>query len=464
VDNDIEKVDLLVIGSGPAGKALALDRATAGERVTLVERDMLGGSCDNVSCAATKSLVASARAVRAARRAEELGILAEDVRIDLDLVRQHENRVVRAMVAKTCDEFSAAKVEVVKGIARFISPRTALVQADGHSRTIRGHHTVIDTGSVPDVPDIPGLLAARPWTSSTAITLPMLPERLVIIGGGQTGCEFAQVFTALGTRVTIVEHGPRLLNDEDEDIAAALTGVFEKDGITVRAHEEVEWIERDADGAITVRLVDGGDLPADEILLATGRKPASEHLGLEHAKVSRTDGGFVEVDEHLRTTAKRTWAAGDVAGTPMYTHAALDDYRVIKSDLDGPLRSTRDRLIPYTVFTTPELGRAGLTEQQARAAGHDVEVKTLPVAGIPRARTDHDIEGLWKAVLAAGTGRILGASILGPQAGEVITTIHLAMLAGIPGHGLRDAIICHPAVSEGLNLLFNGPVRASAHS
>ncbi|GAB3887755.1 mercuric reductase [Kibdelosporangium lantanae] len=464
MDSDIEyieKVDLLVVGCGVAGKALALDRAASGARVVLVERDTPGGSCDNVSCAPTKSLVASARAARAVRRAEDLGVLTEGTRIDLDLVRQHENSVVRAMVARTRDRLSAANVDVVRGIARFVAPRTVQVRLNGDSRTIRGHHTVIDTGSVPTVPDVPGLVAARPWTSDTAITLPGLPERLIVLGGGQTGCEFAQVFAALGTDVTIVEHGPRLLAGEDDDIAAALTGVFEKDGITVRTRVEVESVERDPGGAILVRLVDGDDLPADEILVATGRRPATEHLGLRAAKVARTDDGFVKVDEHLRTTAKRTWAAGDVAGTPMYTHAALDDHRIIKSDLDSTPRGTRDRLIPYTVFTTPELGRVGLTEQQARAAGHEIEVRTLAGPEIPRARIEHETGGHWKAVVETGTQRILGVSILGPMAGEVVTTVHLAMLAGIPAPGLRDAIIPHPTMSEGLNLLFGDHGQAS---
>ncbi|MET0133375.1 MAG: FAD-dependent oxidoreductase [Kibdelosporangium sp.] len=451
----MERVDLLVLGSGKAGKTLAIDQAAAGQRVVLVEREMIGGSCVNTAGIPTKSLVASARAERILRRARDLGILVDGARVDLGLLRQHENDVIQAMVAKNRSQFSASGLELVIGIARFVAPRTVEVQLNGHSRVIWGRHVVVDTGSKPIVPDIPGLVAARPWTSNTAIALPALPRHLIVLGGGPVGCELAQVFAALGTHVTIIEHGRHLLTDEDEDIAAAVTEVFQRDGIEVVPRRDVELVERDPENGLLVRLVDGGDIIGDEILVAAGRKPASEHLGLTRAKIHRTDDGYIEVDEHLRTTARNTWAAGDVAGTPTYTHASLDDYRIIKSAFEGIPRSTRDRLIPYTIFITPELGRVGLTERQARDAGRDIVVAKLPVAEIPRAQTMRDTDGLWKAVVEAGTDRILGASLLGPQAGEVITVVHLAMMAGIPYRGLRDAIISHPTMSEGLNLLFS---------
>jgi pyruvate/2-oxoglutarate dehydrogenase complex dihydrolipoamide dehydrogenase (E3) component len=301
--------------------------------------------------------------------------------------------------------------------------------------------------------DIPGLVGARPWTSNQLITLPKLPEHLIVLGGGFTGCEFAQMFAAFGSRVTIVERYPRLLGREDEDVAAAVTEVFTRDGIDVRTNEDVEWVERDPEAGVRVRLVDGGEVVGDEVLVAMGRKPVTERLGLPRAKVERTEEGYIRVDEHLRTTAKHTWAAGDVAGTPQFTHASLDDYRIIKSCFVGTPRSTRDRLIPYTVFTTPELGRVGLTERQAGEAWHDVVVATLAVAQIPRARTMRDTDGLWKAVVEAGTRRILGVSLLGPEAGEAISTVQVAMTAGVPYTGLRDAVICHPTMTEGLNIL-----------
>jgi pyruvate/2-oxoglutarate dehydrogenase complex dihydrolipoamide dehydrogenase (E3) component len=269
------------------------------------------------------------------------------------------------------------------------------------------------------------------------------------------GVEFAQMFATFGSRVTIIENGPHLLPREDEDVAEAVTELFIRDGITVRTHEEVEWVDRDPETCVHVKLVDGDELVADEILVALGREPVTAELDLHAAKVRVTDEGFIEVDEYLRTSAKRTWAAGDGASTPQFTHASLDDYRIIKSGLSGtPRRSTLDRLIPYTVFITPELGRVGLTEQLARGAGHDVVVATLPVAQVPRARTMRETDGFWKAVIDAGTGEILGAALLGPEAGETISTIQRAMESDLPYMELRDAIISHPTMTEGLNLLF----------
>jgi pyruvate/2-oxoglutarate dehydrogenase complex dihydrolipoamide dehydrogenase (E3) component len=455
VVDQLTRVDLLVIGSGAAGGALAVDQARAGRAVVLVERELVGGSSVNVACIPSKALVASARAERTVRRAKDLGILVTGGRADLDLLREHATGVVRELVGRQLEEFAAAGVELVMGTARFIAPRTVEVrQDDGGSRTIRGHHVVIDTGSRPVVPDIPGLVATQPWTSRTAITLPELPGHLIVLGGGRVGCELGQLFASIGVRVTIVERGPHVLTDEDEDIAGAVTEVLSGDGIEVRAREDVEWVERDPGTGVRVRLVDGGDVVGDEILVATGHLPATRNLGLARAKVHVTEDGYIEVNDHLHTTATGTWAAGDVAGSPRFTHASLDDYRIIKSSFAGTPRSTRDRFIPYTVFTTPEFSRVGLTERQAREAGHDVLVATLPVARIPRARTMRDTDGLWKGVVDAGTGQILGATLFGPQAGEAIAAVQLAMTAGLPYPALRDAIISHPTMSEGLNLLF----------
>jgi pyruvate/2-oxoglutarate dehydrogenase complex dihydrolipoamide dehydrogenase (E3) component len=213
-------------------------------------------------------------------------------------------------------------------------------------------------------------------------------------------------------------------------------------------------VSREDDTSVLVKLVDGAALPADEVLVAMGRQPVTDRLNLPAGKIRTDDDGFIEVDEHLRTTAKNTWAAGDVARTPMFTHASLDDYRVIKSCLEGTPRSTRDRLIPYTVFVTPELARVGLTERQAREGGREVAVATMPVDRIPRARTMRDTDGFWKAVVDVESHRILGAALLGPEAGEAISTVQMAMVTGTPYPGLRDAIITHPTITEGFNLLF----------
>jgi pyruvate/2-oxoglutarate dehydrogenase complex dihydrolipoamide dehydrogenase (E3) component len=452
----VENVDLLVVGGGKAGKTLAVDQAKAGHKVVMVERKMIGGSCINVACIPTKTLVTSARAARTLHRARDLGLVVDRGRVDLDGLRRHESGVVEGLVQANLKQFAESGMDFVLGTAHFVAKRTIEIELkDGGTRRVTGENVVINTGSRATVPDIPGLRSARPWTNNRLVQLPELPERFLVLGGGRIGCECAQMFAAFGSQVTVIDHGDRILVQEDEDVSDAVTEVFRRDGIVVRLKEDVESVQRDeTKGDVHLQLVDGDELVANDILVAVGREPATDRLRLDAAGVETDDEGFIEVDEYLRTTAEHTWAAGDVARAPMFTHASLDDYRVIKSCLEGRPRSTRDRLIPYTIFTTPELARVGMTEAQARATGHNVSVATLPVAQIPRARTMRDTDGFWKAVVDAGTHRILGASLLGPETGEAITTVQTAMVAGMPYTALRDAIITHPTITEGLNLLF----------
>jgi pyruvate/2-oxoglutarate dehydrogenase complex dihydrolipoamide dehydrogenase (E3) component len=254
--------------------------------------------------------------------------------------------------------------------------------------------------------------------------------------------------------VTLVARGTRLLAREDEDIAQAVTSLLAAGGVDVLTHRSTTSVQRGADGRIIVALSDGTMLSGDEVLVAVGRRPVTAGLDLPAAGVRTTAAGFVAVDDRLATSAPHTWAAGDVAGSPQYTHISLDDYRILKANLVGGSRSTKDRLVPHTTFLTPELARIGLTESQARAAGHHVRVARLPVAAIPRARTMRDTDGLWKAVVDARTDRILGVALLGPESGETLTTVQTAMLADLPYTALRDMIITHPTMTEGLNLLF----------
>ncbi|MFF1955526.1 dihydrolipoyl dehydrogenase family protein [Streptomyces sp. NPDC058220] len=450
----MEDFDLLVVGGGKAGKTLAMDWATSGKRVAMVERGMIGGSCVNVACIPTKALVASARALRTLRRAHRLG-LAEVPRADVELLREHETGVVDGMVKTNRKQFRDSGMELVLGEARFTAHRTVDVTLDdGGSRTLRGDETVIDTGTRPLVPAIPGLADAGALTSDTLLRLDRLPESLVVIGGGPVGLEFADMFAAFGSRVSVTVPGPRLLPAEDEDIAEAVTAQLTASGVEVHTGRHVASVERDADGRAAVMLSDGTALMGDDVLVAVGRHPVTAGLNLAAAGVRTTDTGFILVDEHLSTGVPHTWAAGDVAGSPQFTHVSLDDYRILKANLAGDFRSTRDRLIPHTTFLSPELARVGMTETEARAAGYDVRVAKLPVAAIPRARTTLETEGIWKAVVDRDTERILGVALLGAEAGETLTTVQTAMLADLPYTALRDMIITHPTMSEGLNLLF----------
>ncbi|GAA2190946.1 dihydrolipoyl dehydrogenase family protein [Micromonospora lupini] len=450
-----EDYDLLVVGGGKAGKTLSMDVARSGRRVAMVERGMIGGSCINVACIPTKALVTSARAARQLRHAAALGLVVEGGRVDVDLLRAHKQDVVEGMVAANRQQFLDSGLHLVIGEARFVAARTVRVSlADGGERLLRGDDVVINTGTRPYLPSVPGMTEAGVLTSDDLLRLDRLPARLVVLGGGTVGVEFAQMFASFGSAVTVIEGGPQLLTREDPDIGDAMMRVFLDDGIDVRVGVTVARVDRDADGTARITLDDGSVVTGDEVLVAAGRAPVTDGLGLDTAGVRISDRGFVVVDEYLRTSAERTWAAGDVAGSPQFTHASLDDYRIIRANLAGERRSTAGRLIPYTVFTTPELARVGLSESDARRAGYDVEVAQLPVAAIPRARTLRQTQGMWKAVIDARTDQILGAALLGPEAGEVITSVQLAMLASMPWTALRDAVITHPTMAEGLNLLF----------
>ncbi|MGO2539612.1 MAG: FAD-dependent oxidoreductase [Specibacter sp.] len=457
---ETENFDLLVVGGGKAGKSLAMDLAAAGQRVAMVERGMIGGTCINVACIPTKTLVNSARLLAVTRRAAEFGItIPASPAIDIDLLRARKEDVVGTMVAGQRKSFLGSGMDLVIGQARFTAPRTVEVTDDGGTRrTLSGTSVVVNTGMVPLVPELPGLRAAKPLTSTTILALAELPPSIVILGGGYIGCEFASMLAIMGVSVTVVQRADVLLPREDAGVSAAVAAALEADGVSVRLGVAAESVSR-AGGTVTVSLSDGTQATAAEILVAVGRTPVTEGLGLDAAGVELTDRGLITVDDFLRTTAEGVWAAGDVAGTPQFTHASWNDYRILKANLlagpDGTLQSTRDRLIPYCVFTTPELGRVGLSEAEARAAGHDVRMATMPVSAIPRARTVGQLDGIWKAVVERGTDQILGVSLLGHEASEVIAVVQMAMLGKLPYQRLRDAVIAHPTMAEGLQLLFS---------
>ncbi|MCX4580592.1 FAD-dependent oxidoreductase [Streptomyces sp. NBC_01571] len=450
----VERFDLLVVGGGKAGKTLAMDTARSGKSVVMVERDMIGGSCINVACIPTKALVSSARTLRSLRHAGQVGVEVEAPRVTSESLLEHKVGVVEGMVAINHKQFLDSGMDLVLGQAHFVAPGTVEVAlSGGGTRTLSGAQTVINTGTRPFIPPIPGLSEAGYLTSDSLLDLERLPQHLVIIGGGAIGLEFAQMFVTFGTQVTLVEAGNRLLPREDEDIARSVTELLTRDGIRIVTGVSVSEIRRNH-GNVHVTLSEGSSLEGDALLVATGRAPVTSDLNLSAAGVDVDDKGYVATDERLATSAPGIWAAGDVAGSPQFTHVSLDDYRILKENLAGGSRSTKDRLIPYTIFLTPELARVGLTEEQARAAGHDVRIAKLPVAAIPRARTMRETDGLWKAVIDRRTDRILGVSLLGPEAGETLTTVQTAILADMPYTALRDMIITHPTMTEGLNLLF----------
>lgn len=454
----VEEVDLLVVGGGKAGKSLAMDRARAGWRVVMVERDKIGGTCINVACIPTKALVGSARTLQTVRGAARMGVDAgTDPSISLELLRAHKESVVSGMVSAHEEMFRSSGMDFVLGTARFVAERTVeITTAAGQRRRVRGRDVVINTGTTPAVPALHGLDDADAWTSESILHLEQLPEALLIVGGGYIGCEFASMFGVFGTRVTLLHGGDQILPREDPDIAAAVSEVLAAQGVDVRLGARAASVQRRSGGGeVVVTLEDGTQAVGPELLVATGRAPVTEELGLDAAGVELTERGFVAVDDHLRTTAPHTWSAGDVAGSPQFTHASWNDFRVLRENLTGGDATTRGRLVPYTVFTTPELARVGMTEREARDQAHEVRVATLPAAAIPRAKTLHDGVGMWKAVVDADTDLILGVALLGRDAGEVVAAVQMAMLGGLRYQQVRDAVITHPTMGEGLNLLFD---------
>lgn len=465
---EVEDVDLLVVGGGKAGKSLAMTRAKAGDKVVMVERDKIGGTCVNVACIPTKTLISAARVLREVQGSAAYGVSLPEsdggsdalaqARVDLAGLRARKEKVVGGMVAAHRDKlFPGSGMDCVLGTARFVAERTVEIQvSDGTVRRVRGAKVLINTGTTPAVPAIEGLAQAPYWTSEDLLTLPELPSHLVVLGGGVIGVEMASLMGQLGVPVTLLHAGEHVLDREDADVAAQVTSDLEALGVQVLTGARVDRV-RSTDGSspVVVRTEDGREATGSHLLVALGRKPVTEGLGLEAAGVELTDRGFVKVDDHLRTSAEGVYAAGDVAGTPQFTHASWNDFRVLRDLFDGKEASTDGRLIPWAVFTTPELGHVGMTEAEAAEAGRTVRVAKTPTASVPRAKTLGQTDGFYKVIVDADSEEILGAAIIGEAASEVATSVQMAMLGRMTWQQLRDAVITHPTMSEGLNIVLD---------
>ena len=452
----MRQVDAAVIGFGKGGKTLAGALAAAGKTVALVEKSpkMYGGTCINVACIPTKSLVHSA-----ALSAAQGGTFSERAARYATAIDE-KDRVTGLLRSKNYRKLAdLPNVEVVDGAASFAdATHLTVAKPDGTRETIEAAQAFINTGARPFVPPIPGVDGPRVHVSETLLDVRTLPERLVIIGGGYIGMEFASMYANFGSQVTVVQNEDAFLPREDAEIAAAVLDSVEGRGIRVIRGAGVRRIDDEADQAVVTVEISGAEehLPADAVLVATGRRPNVDGLNLEAAGVELTERGAVRTDEHLRTTAPNIWALGDVAGGLQFTYISLDDSRIVKADvLDDGARTTANRgTVPYSVFLDPPFSRAGMTEQEARDAGFDVKVAKLPAAAIPKAQLLQKPTGLLKAVVDAGTGRILGAHLFCEESYEMINTIKLAMDAGLPYQVLRDAVYTHPTMSEAFNDLF----------
>jgi pyruvate/2-oxoglutarate dehydrogenase complex dihydrolipoamide dehydrogenase (E3) component len=357
------------------------------------------------------------------------------------------------MVALNQKGFDASGLELVRGWGRFVDERVVEVATQDGPRLLTAPAIYLNTGTTADVPPIEGLAAAEPITHVEALALGELPEHLVVLGGGYIGLELGQAFRRLGAEVTIVEQGPRIAAREDADVSAAMQSVLEEEGVEFRTGFEVRKVSGRSGDRVSLRLTDESAVTGSHLLVATGRRPMTSGIGLDLAGVELDERGFIRTDAQLRTTADGIWALGEVAGTPMFTHASLDDYRVIKSGMSGGDHRTTGRLVPYCVFIDPEFARVGLNEREARKSGVEYLRFVLPMDVVPRARTLGERRGFMKALVGGG-GRIVGFTMLGAQAGEVMTAVQMAMLGGLTYQTVRDAIIAHPTLAEALGMLF----------
>jgi pyruvate/2-oxoglutarate dehydrogenase complex dihydrolipoamide dehydrogenase (E3) component len=445
-------VDAIVIGAGQAGSPLAQRLATSGRRVVLVERSRLGGTCVNYGCTPTKTLVASARAAHVARSAGRLGVLAGAVRVDFPAVVARKDAVVQRWREGLDRRLASAgeRLSVVSGHARFVGDR----EIDVSGERYRGDLIVIDVGARPAPPALEGM-ASIPWLDNHRILdLKQLPSHLVVLGGGYVGCEFAQMFRRFGSTVTVVQRGPHLLGREDPDVSEALEGVFRSEGIELLLGARVARAFTGDAGAVGIALEDGREIVGSHLLAAVGRRPNTDDLGCDAGGIRLDGKGFVVVDDHYLTSAPGVYAVGDVIGGPQFTHTSWDDHRILLDVLEGrSVRGRSGRIIPYVVFTDPQVAGVGLNEREARARGVRHEVATLPSGHVARAIELDETAGTMKVLIDPDTERILGASLVGPEAGELIHVFATLMQAGVSARAIVDVECAHPTFTEGLQSL-----------
>ena len=455
----MEHYDAIVIGSGQAGTPLSIALAEAGRKTVLIEREHVGGTCINVGCTPTKTMVASARIAYLARSAADYGVRCGPVSVDLMQIHRRKQAIVDDFRTGEERRLEHAKnVDLIFGQAHFTGPKAVEVKVNaGGTRTLSADTIFINTGDRPALPRIAGLNSVRALDSTSIMELQELPEHLLVLGGGDVGLEFGQMFRRFGSTVTIVQQGKQLLGREDPDVAEEICKLLQADGIEVLLETEAVGVHASASGVGINLRGPGGErtITGSHLLIAAGRVPNSEQLNLAATGVNVDARGFIAVDERLATNIAGIYALGDVKGGPAFTHISYDDYRIIRNNLlRGGKSSTRTRLVPYTVYIDPQLGRIGLTEQEARALGRSIRVAKIPMTSVARAVETAESHGFIKAVVDADTRQILGAAVLAVEGGEIMSMLQIAMMGKLPYTALEDGIFAHPTFAEGLNTLF----------
>ncbi len=456
--SEIERFDVLVFGSGTGGKLTAWTSASEGLRTAVVERRLIGGSCPNIACLPTKNVIHSAKVADFVRHDRDFGSGTAPASIEMAEVRARKRRMVDGLVSMHMDMYKESGAELIFGEGSFVGPKTIQVQlTNGGVRILYGDRVFLNLGTHAAIPDIPGLRAAKPLTHVETLELDRLPSHLIVLGGGYVGLEFAQAFVRFGSLVTVLERGPQLLPREDKDIADVLLEFLHLDGVDVRLNVEVAQVEGSSGDSVRMTLATSAGtsvLEGSDILVATGRIPNTQNIGLDKTGVALDDHRYIQVNERLETTAPSIWALGECAGSPQFTHISEDDFRIVQANLHGGSRNTRDRLVPFCLFNDPEIARVGLNENEAVAAGRPYRVAKLPMEAVLRARTLSETRGFMKALVSRNSDEILGFTVVGPHAGEIMAVVQTAMMGKLPYTALRDAVFTHPTMAEGLGPLF----------
>ncbi len=453
--------DAVIIGVGQAGNPLASALAEAGKRVALIERDAVGGTCINWGCTPTKTMIASARVAYLAKRGADFGVEAGPVSVDLIKVRQRKRDVVEEFRSSIENKFKKSdKIDLIYGDAKFTGPQSVeIALRSGGMQAVTAPLVFINTGARPTVPPMDGLDTVDFLDSTSVMELGAVPEHLIILGGSYIALEFGQMFRRFGSQVSIIERSGRILEREDADVSEEMTKILTEDGIEILTGTKAVKAAKTTDGGVTLTLSisNGGEktLTGSHLLVAVGRTPNTDKLGLDAAGIVKNDHGYITVSDTLETNVPGVYALGDVKGGPAFTHISYDDFRIIESNLlKGGHRAMSDRPVPYTVFTDPQLGRVGLTEDEAKKAGKSIRVAKIPMTEVARAIETDETRGFMKAIVDTDTKQILGAAILAVDGGEVMAVLEVAMLGHLPYTTLRDAVLAHPTLAESLNNLF----------
>lgn len=454
-----EVYDLLILGSGAGSKLLAWTFAGSGQRVAIVERKYVGGACPNIACLPSKNVIHTAQVAHYVRSGEEYGVSIDNVLVNMSSVRDRKRRMVQRLVDTHLALFKQSGAELIMASGRFVGPK--IVEAalsDGTTRLLTGKNVVIGTGTHAAIDDIPGLASAQPLTHVEALELDVVPEHLIVLGAGYVGLEFAQAMRRFGSRVTLVDRNHRVIHREDDDTTQGLQRLFEDEGIELILNAKVKGIVGVSGESVRVTLSQDGtekSLEGTHLLVAAGRVPNTNNIGLELAGIELTERGYIKVNERLQTTAPGVWAVGEVAGSPHFTHISEDDFRVVRDNILGGNRVTTGRQVPFCLFTDPEFARVGMSEREANAKGIAYRLFKIPMTSVLRARSLMETRGFLKCLVERDSDNILGFAAFGVGAGEIMGCVQIAMIGRVPYTSLREAILAHPTIPEGLNALFS---------